>query len=113
MVYLMTRASNDGWEDGPGSVVPSEASLAHTGSIVDNQSGNLFVAHVDCSKPLTQTTENFLEDEEVPFVPTKGYRLFHCVVQLKYHPATLGLPAWLPASVSHVHRAPYKAPMHP
>lgn len=51
--YLMTGASDDWWKDGSGGIVPSEASLAHTGSIVDNQSGNLFVAHSDWSEPLT------------------------------------------------------------
>ena len=44
----MTGASNDGWEDGSWGIVSGEPSFAHTGTIVDNQSGNVFVAHVCC-----------------------------------------------------------------
>jgi hypothetical protein len=43
----MARASNDGREDGAWGIVSGEAGLAHTGTIVNDQSGNLFVAH-DC-----------------------------------------------------------------
>jgi hypothetical protein len=44
---LMTGASDDGGEDGSGSVVSGETGLAHTGSIVDNQRGNIIVTHLD------------------------------------------------------------------
>jgi hypothetical protein len=42
---LMTGATYDGREDSSGSVVPSESGLAHTGSVVNNQSGNIVVTH--------------------------------------------------------------------
>ncbi|GMR59452.1 hypothetical protein PMAYCL1PPCAC_29647, partial [Pristionchus mayeri] len=42
---LMSGASDDRGEDLAGSVVSGEPSLAHSGSIVDNKSGNLLVAH--------------------------------------------------------------------
>merc|ERR1719385_577316 len=42
----MTRASNDGGEDGAGSVIAGETALDHTGAIVNDQrSGFLVVAH--------------------------------------------------------------------
>merc|ERR1711862_937094 len=42
----MTRASNDGGEDGAGSVITGETALDHTGAIVNDQSsGFLVVAH--------------------------------------------------------------------
>merc|ERR1711931_591609 len=44
---LVAGTSNDGWEDGPGGVISSKASLAHTGAIVTDQSGNVFVTHFD------------------------------------------------------------------
>jgi hypothetical protein len=45
--YLMTGTSDDGGEDGTRSVISGESSLAHTGSIVNDQSGN-FVLHFSC-----------------------------------------------------------------
>jgi len=33
---LMTWATDDGWEDGAGSVISGESGLAHTGSIVND-----------------------------------------------------------------------------
>merc|ERR1739847_125293 len=45
----MSGASNNGWEDSPGGVITSESSLAHAGAIVDNQSGGIFVTHVEVS----------------------------------------------------------------
>merc|ERR1719234_2322712 len=42
---LVTGASHDGGEDGPGGVVSCEASLAHAGPIVNDQSGDLIVTH--------------------------------------------------------------------
>merc|ERR1719394_187621 len=44
---LVTGTSNDGGEDGPGGVVSGEAGLAHAGAIVNNQSSNVFVTHLD------------------------------------------------------------------
>ena len=43
---LVTGPADDRWEDSPRSVVSGEASLAHAGAIVHNQSGNLVVTHV-------------------------------------------------------------------
>jgi len=42
---LMTWATYDGWEDSSGSVITSESGLAHTGSVVNNQRGNIVVTH--------------------------------------------------------------------
>merc|ERR550517_399309 len=39
----VTWATDDGREDGAGSVITGEAGLAHSGSIVHNQRSNLFV----------------------------------------------------------------------
>jgi hypothetical protein len=44
---LVSGSANDGWEDSSGSVITSETGFAHTGSIVDNQSSNVFVTHLD------------------------------------------------------------------
>jgi len=44
---LMPGATDDGREDGTGSVVSGETGLAHTGSIVYDQSGNIVVTHFD------------------------------------------------------------------
>jgi hypothetical protein len=43
----MTRASNNGREDGPWRIIPCKTGLAHTGSIVNDQSGNFVVTHFD------------------------------------------------------------------
>merc|ERR1711931_106117 len=42
---LVTGTTHNGWEDGPWSIVTSEAGLAHTGAIVNDQSLN-FVTHL-------------------------------------------------------------------
>jgi hypothetical protein len=44
---LMTRASDDGGEDGSGSVISGKTGFAETGSIVNDQSSNFFVTHLD------------------------------------------------------------------
>ena len=43
--YLVTRATDDGGEDGPGGVITGEAGLAHAGSVVHNQRCYFIVAH--------------------------------------------------------------------
>merc|ERR1719153_2231761 len=42
---LMTRATHDGGEDGARGVVAGETGFAHAGSVVDDQSRNIFVTH--------------------------------------------------------------------
>merc|ERR1712126_666998 len=42
---LVAGAANNGGEDGPGSIISGEASLAHAGAIVDDKSSNVFVTH--------------------------------------------------------------------
>ena len=42
----MARASNDGGEDSPGSVITGETGLAHSGSIVDDKSSGVLVTHL-------------------------------------------------------------------
>ena len=46
-IYLVTWASNNGWEYSSGSVITSKSSFAHAGAIVNNQSGYVFVTHVE------------------------------------------------------------------
>jgi hypothetical protein len=44
--YLMTGATNNGGEDGSGSVISCETGLAHSGAIVNDKSGSVFVTHL-------------------------------------------------------------------
>merc|ERR1712168_321441 len=46
---LVAGASNDGGEDSPGGIISGETGFAHAGAIVDNQSGGIFVTHVEVS----------------------------------------------------------------
>merc|ERR1739844_275854 len=43
---LVAGTSNNGGEDGSGSVISSKSSLAHAGAIVNNKSSNVFVTHL-------------------------------------------------------------------
>ena len=43
---LMARTTNDGGENGFGSVVASESSLAHASAIVDDQRDHFFDVHL-------------------------------------------------------------------
>merc|ERR1719195_1675750 len=43
---LVARTTNNGGEDSTGSIISSKASLAHTRSIVNNKSSNVFVTHL-------------------------------------------------------------------
>ncbi len=43
----MTRATDDGGEDGARSVITGETGLAHAGAIVHNEGLNFFVSHVE------------------------------------------------------------------
>lgn len=46
--YLVTRATDDGGEDGSGRIISGKASLHQTGTVVAYQSGGLFVVtHVE------------------------------------------------------------------
>merc|ERR1719413_20120 len=50
---LVAGTANNGGEDSSGSIISSETSLAHAGSIVNNKSSNVLVTHVEiCSEPL-------------------------------------------------------------
>merc|ERR1712002_1134402 len=53
---LVPWTTNNGWEDGSGSVISSESSLAHAGAIVNNKSSNVFVTHLHLilTEPLSQ-----------------------------------------------------------
>ena len=44
--YLVTGATDDGREDGAGSVISGETGFAHSRSIVNDQCGNFVVTHV-------------------------------------------------------------------
>merc|ERR1712122_400806 len=52
---LVARTSNNGGEDSSGSVISSKSSLAHAGAIVNNQSSNIFVTHLDLNYKLDLT----------------------------------------------------------
>ena len=45
--YLVPWATNDGGEDSPWGVITGETGLAHAGAIVNDQSGCVFVTHLD------------------------------------------------------------------
>merc|ERR1712043_50976 len=49
---LVAGTANDGGEDGSGSVISGESSLAHAGAIVNNKSGNVLVTHLGFRRPL-------------------------------------------------------------
>ena len=42
----MSRTSNDGGEDGARSVISGKSGFAHSGSVVDDKSGGVFVTHL-------------------------------------------------------------------
>merc|ERR1719175_16678 len=44
---LVSWSSNNGWEDSSWSIISSKSSLAHAGAIVNNESSNVFVTHLD------------------------------------------------------------------
>merc|ERR1712099_78245 len=44
---LVAGTANNGGEDSPGGVITSKTSLAHAGAIVNDQSGCVFVTHLD------------------------------------------------------------------
>ena len=59
------RPPDDGGKDGPGGVVAGEPGLAHAGAVVDDQGGNLLVAHVDAGgEGLAVVVEDEEEEEE-------------------------------------------------
>ncbi|KAE8746209.1 hypothetical protein FOCC_FOCC007081 [Frankliniella occidentalis] len=53
---LVTGATDDGGEDGAGSVVTGEAGLAHAGAIVDYESSNIVVTHLGWVPSESDTT---------------------------------------------------------
>jgi hypothetical protein len=42
---LMTRTADDRWKDSAGSIITGKACLAHSRTIVDDQSGDFFFSH--------------------------------------------------------------------
>jgi hypothetical protein len=44
---LVTGTSNNGGEDSPGGVITGKSGFAHARAIVDNQSGGIFVTHLE------------------------------------------------------------------
>ena len=42
---LVTGASNNGGEDSPGCIISCETGFAHSGSVVHDKSGGIFVTH--------------------------------------------------------------------
>jgi hypothetical protein len=47
-------ASNNGGEDSSGSVITGETSLAHAGSIINDKSSSVFVAHLEIGSGLSE-----------------------------------------------------------
>ena len=45
--YLVAGASDNGGKDSPRGVITGETSLAHAGAIVNDESSNVFVTHLD------------------------------------------------------------------
>ena len=45
--YLVPWATDNGGEDSPGGVITGETGLAHAGAIVNDQSGCVFVTHLE------------------------------------------------------------------
>ena len=45
--YLVTGATNDGREDSTRCVISCETGFAHSGSVVNDKSGGIFVTHLD------------------------------------------------------------------
>ena len=41
----MSGASDNGWENSPGGVIPSKSSFAHARAIINDQSSSIFVTH--------------------------------------------------------------------
>merc|ERR1712172_72970 len=44
---LVTGTTDDGGEDSSGSVISGKSSFAHSGSVVNNESGNIIVTHLE------------------------------------------------------------------
>jgi hypothetical protein len=44
----VTGTTDDRGEDGAGSVIAGESGFAHTRTVVDDQTGDFFVAHFFC-----------------------------------------------------------------
>ena len=44
---LVTGPANYGWEDSPWGIVSGESGFHHSGPVVDDKSGNIFVTHDD------------------------------------------------------------------
>lgn len=43
LIYLVSRAADDGWEDGSGGIVSGKACLDQPGAVVAHQCGGLLV----------------------------------------------------------------------
>ena len=44
---LMSRATDNGGEDSSWSIISSEPGLAHSGSVVNNESSNIIITHLE------------------------------------------------------------------
>jgi hypothetical protein len=52
--YLVARATNDGGEDSPGSIISGESGLAHAGAVVNDKSSCVLVTHLEKSRKLVE-----------------------------------------------------------
>merc|ERR1712156_810369 len=66
---LVPWATNDGWEDSPGGVITGETGLAHAGAIVNDQSGCVFVTHLESLLGLNSTVTASTDNRELSEVP--------------------------------------------
>ena len=53
----MAGASNDGGEDSPGGIISGETGFAHTGAVVNDESGNFLLIH---------GVERLLQEKKIP-----------------------------------------------
>jgi hypothetical protein len=50
----MARATNNGREDSPGSIISCKSSFAHSGAIVNDKSSCVLVTHLEISRKLVE-----------------------------------------------------------
>merc|ERR1712121_270675 len=64
---LMTRTTHDRGEDGSWSIIPSETSLAHSRSIVDDEGSNIIISHFDSREFATKLAGSWFTSEACRF----------------------------------------------
>ena len=78
----MSWASNNGWEDSPGGVISGETSFAHAGSIIDYQSGYVFVTHFELCLLAIKDSEEMRLDCSMVNLCLKRFSDFHLPISI-------------------------------